>query len=293
MGKVSVKVVTSIFKAARPHQWVKNTLLAIPLLVSHHRIEYRLIVNLVEAFLAFSFVASAIYLFNDIVDIKKDREHPIKKNRVIARGDVTIPQAVTAIIFLLAVGFSLGAQLSLFFAAMLLFYIVLNIFYSFWLKNVAILNALLLTTFYNWRILSGGLACGILISPWLLGFSSFFFLSLACCKKCADINAMAHIKGERVYNNDDLQFMTILGTASGLISVLVLAIYIAQEEVQATYDHSEFLWFMCLAFFYWIVRQWLITARQKMMTDPVLFAVKDPVTYLIGSLVLVILYLAV
>ena len=284
-----------LLEACRPHQWVKNLLLVVPALLAHYRLDEETIKKLIIAVISFSAIASAIYLFNDLVDLRQDRLHPVKKNRVLARGDLSTPIVLILFLCLVALSIWLGWQLSIYFVWMIGFYILFNLIYSFKLKHVTIVNALMLATFYNWRILSGGIAAGILISPWLLGFSNFFFLSLASCKKCADINVLATTSSsatDKVYEIRDLQFLSVLGLGSGLLSVLVLAIYITQEDVLAHYSHSEFLWILCLVLLYWIMRQWLLTSRQKMLTDPVLFAVKDSVTYFVGVLVLVILFLA-
>jgi 4-hydroxybenzoate polyprenyltransferase len=284
-------------RALRPQQWVKNVLIFVPLILSHRIRDSHALLLALFAFADFSLCASAVYLLNDLLDLEADRLHPTKKNRPIAAGKVSIPTAlITALILLVAsLGLSLlSANRPL--VQLLALYFLISSAYSYFLKRVAMLDVVTLAGLYTWRIFFGAVATGITISTWLLAFSVFFFMSLAMVKR---FSALAHLPaGDSdpltglAYTRSDMPMIASLGSASGLVSVLVMALYINSQDVLALYARPQLLWLMCPLLLYWVSRLWLLAHRGDLNEDPIVFAVRDEISYLIGFLVIAIIWLA-
>lgn len=287
----------SVVKAMRVYQWVKNILIFLPLFAAHRIDDIELFLKLLWAFFAFSFCASSVYLLNDLLDLSSDRKHPLKKRRPFAAGNLSIKFGIFFSPVLLAIGLAIAFQVSLAFGLMILGYYVLTCAYSFKLKELLLIDVIVLTVLYNWRVLSGALATEISLSPWLLGFVSFLFYSLALAKRSSELQLMLkHRKkksGGRSYITEDLNQINMLGSSSGLLAVLILALYINSSKIQLLYSHPYLLWPVCLAVLYWISRVWLITGRGKMHQDPIVFALKDPSSYVVGFFTLTLALLAI
>ena len=165
-----------------------------------------------------------------------------------------------------------------------------------YLKRFLLLDAVLLATLFTLRIVVGNHAFGIEYSEWLLALSVFLFLSLALVKRYAELRRreerMVEPSGRRGYLPEDLDIVGTLGVASGYISVLVMALYITSDRVRVLYAHPDLLWAVCLALLYWIGRFWLLTRRGEMHVDPVLFALRDRVSYAVGILIMAVAALA-
>jgi len=283
-------------KALRVHQWVKNVLIFLPILASHRLTEPSLWATAALAFLCLSLCASTVYIFNDLMDLEADRRHPTKCRRPFASGRLSIPQGLAAVPLLLGAGLGLSvAFLPAVFTGCLGAYLGLNAIYTFGLKRVAIADVIFLACLYSLRVLAGGLALDIVVSPWLIGFSLFFFLNLAFLKRYADLQLVAAAKGDsspgRDYSVEDAPLLLSLGPAAGYMAVVVLALYVQSDNVTILYSRPEVLWALIPLVAYWISRVWLIAHRGQMEDDPVLFATQDPVSYLVGALAVAVLAL--
>lgn len=282
----------------RPHQWSKNVLLFLPLLLSHRTLEPgRLLHTLLGAF-AFSMMASAVYVMNDRMDMAEDRLHPDKKKRPFAAGSVPSSAAPWLCLGLMLLSL-LPALLWLppVFGFILSGYFFANLIYSSFLKRVPVLDAVFLTLMFVTRIYAGGVAGNIPVTNMLLTFSFFFFLSIAFAKRVQELQLAAagtlpEDKKIRGYLVEDLPFLRQLGFSAGLASVLVLALYMESGEMISHYRSPLYLWSLCPLMLYWIGRFWLITLRGKMNADPILFTLKDPVSYLILGLVMTVMQIA-
>lgn len=285
------------FKALRLHQWLKNVLIFLPLLAAHHFQEPFLFLEALIAFFAFGLCASSVYLLNDLLDLPADRRHPRKRNRPLAAGALPIRDGALATPLLLALALMLaGVALPPLFLGILLIYYVLTLGYSFVLKQAPMLDVVTLAVLYTLRIIAGAAAIRTPPSFWLLAFSMFFFLNLALIKRYAELWA-AQQRGEetaqgRNYQIGDLPLLQAFGGASGYLSVLVLALYINSNTSQMLYRHSQMLWLLCPLLLYWISRTWLKTHRGVMEDDPVIFALRDPVSQLLVIVAGVIIGLA-
>ena len=287
----------SYLKAIRLHQWVKNFLIFVPLILAHKITEVEPVIVTGWAFLAFSLCSSGSYILNDLIDLESDRKHPIKQFRPFAAGMLPISTGLLFVPLLIGGGFVIAVfLLPVLFAAALGLYTVITTAYSFYLKRIVVLDVIVLAGLYTLRILSGAAAIDISISPWLLSFSMFFFLSLAFVKRYCELSMMQSgkeilAKG-RGYLVKDNELLRNIGVTSGFVSVLVIALYINSKEVTVLYQHPEAIWLICPLLMYWITRVWLLAHRGEMLEDPVLFALKDPTSYAIGGLIGLIIMLA-
>jgi 4-hydroxybenzoate polyprenyltransferase len=286
---------TPFVEALRPHQWLKNLLLLVPVFTSHHWGEPETLARLAEAFVAVSLSASCAYLLNDLWDLEHDRSHPDKLHRPLAAGRLSIRSSVMALPLLTGAALVLGWTLGPAFLAWLASYIALTLAYSAWLKRIALVDVFVLAAMYTLRILMGGAAAGIAISSWLLAFAVFYFLSLAFAKRFTELHASSGSPSQlagRGYEQADQPLVSQAGIASGFVAVLVFALYLQSPEVRRLYRTPEILWGCCPVLLFWQSRLWLIAIRGRLCSDPVLFALKDPVSYVTGALVLAIVMAA-
>ncbi|MFM7026313.1 MAG: UbiA family prenyltransferase [Limnohabitans sp.] len=273
-------------KALRVHQWVKNLLVIVPLLTAHAYTQAGALSAIGLAFGAFSLTASAVYLLNDLVDVQDDRHHHRKRHRPFASGQLSLLTGWMAWPLLLGLAFALSSLLPSAFVAALLCYFLLTLAYSFVFKEMAIWDVLLLAMLYTMRIIAGSAAVDVALSFWLLLFSMFLFLSLALIKRFSEL-FLARQRGQtgalrgRGYQPDDLELVSSLGASSGLISILVLGLYIQDSRTAALYPAPQMLWLACPALLVWLMRAWLIAHRGAMHDDPILFALKDRTSWLI------------
>lgn len=283
-------------KALRLHQWVKNTLLFVPLVLSHQIFDTAKLTTAGLGFVAFSLCASSVYLLNDLLDLGADRRHPSKRLRPFAAGTLPLEHGLVAIPLLLVAGFALAIHIDISFAGVLALYYLVTLAYSLDLKRRALLDVFTLASLYTLRIIAGAVVVRLGLSPWLLGVSIFLFLSLGVVKRVAEIESgrqrgvtLLHGRG---YQTDDLVILQMLGVASGYASVVVLALYVSAPEAQALYPHHQLLWLFAPLMLYWISRVWLLTHRGQMHDDPIVFALRDPVSRAIGVIAAVIIALA-
>jgi len=267
-----------ILKAMRPHQWLKNVLIFVPMLASQSLSPETLLQCLV-AFLAFGLVASAGYVLNDLLDLGPDRAHARKCHRPLASGRLQVPVGTALFPVLLLLGLATAATLGAAFFGVIAFYFTMTMGYSLWLKRKVIVDICILAGLYTLRIVAGGVATGIGLSLWLLAFSMFFFFALAAVKRQAEL---VHVKDSdqkkaagRGYRLDDLPVITQMAISSGMVSILVLALYINDPVTKAHYTSPTLLWGVCVLLLFWISRVILVTHRGKMDDDPLVFAVSD------------------
>jgi 4-hydroxybenzoate polyprenyltransferase len=271
-------------RAVRDHQWVKNLLVFVPLVTSHKVLHFSLLLDTVLAFVAFCFCASSVYLLNDLLDLRADRLHPTKRRRPLASGDLSIPAGLAILVTMLAAAGLTALLLPFAFRVVLGVYYALTLAYSMSLKRRLLVDIFVLGGLYTIRVLAGSAATGIEASPWLLAFCLFFFLSLALLKRYTELRTVKDEEGgalsARGYIPADLPLISSLGTSSGFLCVLVLALYVNSPQVAPLYQSPAVLWFLCPLSLYWISRMWLMANRGTMNEDPVLFAVRDRISYL-------------
>jgi len=285
----------SIFKAARPHQWAKNLLIFLPLLLAHGLALGPLLTALL-AFGCFSLTASATYMINDLLDLEADRRHSQKRLRPFASGDLSAVTGFAVIAVLLLLALSGALLLPLAFYGWLLFYLISTLAYSLYLKRVALADVLVLSGLYTLRLQAGSAATQTPISHWLAGFSIFLFLSLAIVKRFAELENLRAsglpAKNGRGYLVSDIEQLRSFGTSSATAAVLVFAIYISGLDVTKLYREPQYLWLIVPLMILWLFRVWLLASRGELNEDPVVFALTDRLSLVIGAVVAVIALLA-
>ena len=279
----------------RVHQWVKNLLLFVPALTSFRFLELTLWSDLLIAFAAFSLIASAIYVINDLADAPLDREHVTKRNRPIAAGLITFSAGIWVALGLTLTGLALGLWAGLDFLLVLSLYLAATFAYTFWLKRTVLIDCLTLAGLYTSRVIAGAVVTGIALSFWLLAFSIFFFASLAWVKRYAELEVL-RVSGKakadgRGYSVSDQPLVLAFGTMSAFIAVLIFALYLDSDAIKALYSVPEIGWLAIPMMMYLIGRIWLKAHRGQMLEDPILFVLRDPaslatLTLIAGSLAL-------
>jgi 4-hydroxybenzoate polyprenyltransferase len=282
--------------ALRIHQWVKNLLVLVPVLLDHKVSDPAVVLRALIAFAAFCFAASGAYVMNDLFDHRADRHHPTKRHRPFAAETLSRPFGMLMVPLLFAAALLCSLELAPKFVMLLTLYVVLTTAYSVFLKRVAVLDVLLLAGLYSLRVLAGVAATHVRFSTWLLAFSMFLFLSLAFLKRYAELSQLQAGAEESVarrgYLRGDREWLASMGGSSGYISVLVLALYINSDQVIALYHRPLLLWLICPLLLLWISRMWLLAHRGRIHQDPIVAAVRDPASYGIGTLVALIMYVA-
>ncbi len=282
------------FREIRVYQWIKNILIFLPLFMAHEIGSFSLLFQNFIAFAVFCFAASSVYVTNDLFDIEADRAHPRKRFRPVASGLISVPSAVNLSIFLFLLSIVTSfVFLPLRFTMVLLVYLILTTAYSFSLKRVYIIDIIILAGLYTIRIIAGGAAVGVSVSFWMLAFSMFLFLNLAIVKRYTELKQLADAnktktKG-RGYHIDDINLLSSLGTTGGYLSVLVFALYVNSEAVVGLYKRPELLWAIVPVLLFWITRIWFMAHRGKMHDDPIVFTGKDPVSYVAGLIVVILI----
>ena len=272
-------VARGLLKAMRPHQWMKNVLIFVPIALNHEFLNVTMVLQGLLAFVCFSMAASSVYIFNDLLDLTADRRHRTKWRRPFASGQVPIPTGVAAGLGLFAGAFGLSLLLPIEFTAILGIYLVLTTAYSFALKRMLLIDVLTLAGLYALRILAGAAAADTVGSFWLLAFSLFFFFSLALVKRYVELaefgeGASRQTTG-RGYVPADLDTLAQAGMASGFASVVVLALYIDSAAIRQLQSHPYLIWPLCPLVLYIIVRIWVLAKRNEMHDDPVVFILRD------------------
>lgn len=291
-------VALALFKAMRPHQWMKNLLVFIPLLAAHQYGVGASVLQAILAFIAFGLTASSVYLLNDLVDVGDDRHHQRKRTRPLACGNLSLFAGWVAWPLLLILAFTLaGIWLPWLFTVSLACYFVLTVAYSLRLKQLPIVDVMTLAGLYTMRIIAGAAAVDVPVSFWLLSFSMFIFLSLAFIKRYSELRIAreagksTRLRG-RGYTHEDLELVTSLGSNAGYIAVLVLALFIQDSHTASMYATPEFIWLACPLLLFWISRAWLIAHRGEMHDDPIVFALKDRLSWAVIALFLILFALA-
>ncbi len=265
-------------KALRVHQWLKNLLIFVPALAAGRILELGIAVQAALAFVSFSLLASAVYLVNDMIDLQSDRVHRTKCRRPFASGRLPVAAGFAAVPILIAASLLLTSLLPPLFLIALLGYAVATTLYTFLLKQQVIVDIMMLAGLYTMRILAGSAATDIQPSFWLLAFSMFVFFCLAAIKRYSELRlALQQDKplAGRGYLLSDLPVILAIGASSGLISVLILALYTQSLIVPETYPARGWIWLVPPLLLYWVARLWLKAGRGEIDDDPVLFAAKD------------------
>ena len=283
-----------LLKQMRVHQWAKNILLFLPM-VAAHKVELDLIGQCMLGFISFGFAASAVYVLNDLIDINSDRNHRSKKNRPLAAGVLRVQDAIGLFILLILASSVVAMLVNANFLFVILIYWAANVLYTFYFKKEVILDIILLAGMYTIRIFAGAAAVQVSVSPWLLSFSILFFFSLACVKRFTELSRSRSgptIDG-RGYRGMDQSTVQGLGLGTGMLSILVVLLYLQSPETKLLYRNIDQLWLLTPLLLYWLGRLWLLTGRDEVHDDPVIFAMKDKTSWICFATIFAVLVSAI
>ncbi|AWB22886.1 UbiA family prenyltransferase [Methylobacterium currus] len=271
----------ALAKGLRLHQWAKNGLVFVPLVLGGLAGSAAAWLDAALAFLALGLVASASYLLNDLWDLPHDRAHWSKRHRPLASGRLPLATGIAATLGGLALGLGLAAAGGPALLAAILAYLIGTLAYSFSLKRVPMLDALILGGLFSLRLVIGVAAVGVAWSPWLLTFSMFLFTSLSFAKRHTELRGAVkrgrtgQISG-RGYRPADEPVVLAFGIASGLASIVIFILYLANEAFRhAVLSAPLALWTFPLVLVLFMGRIWLLAGRDELNDDPVAFAVRD------------------
>ncbi len=272
----------AMLKALRPHQWSKNVLLFLPMLAAHDPSK---LLPVLLGFAAFCLTASAVYVINDLLDLPADRAHPRKSKRPFAAGTLSAVTGAAMATGLLLAALALGLLTgNSGFLGVLGLYLAATFAYSLWLKRKLIVDVLMLAGLYTVRIIAGGAAASVILSPWMLGFSMFLFLALAAVKRQAELTDQmlsGRDSSGRAYQVDDLPVLRGVALSASQAAVLVMALYISSDEVRTLYSEPAILWMICPILLYWSMRMVMKAHRGAMTDDPIVFATTDRVSLIL------------
>ena len=285
--------IQSFVQLVRPHQWSKNFLVFVPIITANAITDWTGWMRCLGLFFSLSLVASALYIFNDIVDLESDRAHPNKRKRPLASGDFPLSWAFS----IAAGGLLLGFVVAGLFKALpeVLLYACASMAYSAGLKRLPLVDLFLLAAIYSIRLFAGGIVSGHYVSTWLFSFSCFLFFSLAVIKRVSELLLLhdrAAVNSSRGYRSSDVLLLEIMGVASSFVSCVVLALYIQSPTVIHNYRSPEALWGVAILMLFWQCRLWLTTMRGNMHDDPIVFAGRDRVSWAVVLLIVLVMGLA-
>jgi 4-hydroxybenzoate polyprenyltransferase len=282
-----------LLKTIRVRQWPKNILVFAPIIFAHQLFDHAKLLFTFVAFISFSLVASSVYILNDLVDVEADRHHPHKRNRPFAAGHLSAPTGLVVMFILILLASALTSKLPVMFSMWLSIYFLGAVLYCLLLKRIVLVDVFVLASLYAVRMIAGGVASSVPVSPWLGAFAIFIFLSLAIVKRYVELDNLRNTglapANERGYEVADIEQLRSFGTSSGYAAVVVFALYINNPDIGRLYAHSHRLWLLTPILIYWISRIWLLAHRGKLNDDPVVFALRDQVSLYLGVVACVIL----
>lgn len=286
-----------LLKAMRPHQWLKNFLIFLPLVLSHQLGETDLLFLTALAFVSFSLCASSVYFVNDMLDIESDRRHSSKSERPFAAGTLPLEYGVFGAPSLFFLSLVFASFVGTTFFAVLIGYWLITCLYSLYLKRLYLLDVVTLSSLYTLRIIAGSAAIAITTTNWLIAFSGFLFLGLALLKRTTELRNLA-ADGQasthgRDYSTDRLVVVSVLGIMSSAASVVVFMVYINAANITNLYSSPIFLWAICPLLIAMLARVWLKSYAGTLDEDPVLFASHDRLSQIMLALSGAILWLAI
>lgn len=275
----------------RLHQWAKNVLIFVPLLLGQLYAQPEAVSAAVMAFLFWSIAGSGSYIVNDIFDVEADRKHRTKRNRPIASGKIGVSSAFVVAAAMICVGVAGAMWLSVSFGVALLWYLVVTLSYSFKLKTVPLLDVGIIAMLFTSRIVAGSLLLALPHSPWLTSFAMLLFLSLALAKRHAELVMADPANGDiipgRGYRRSDSPLTLALGLGAAMSSIVVMLLFITLEaSARGVYAAPEALFVTPIILLFWFMRIWLLSNRGELDDDPVIFALKDPVSLGLAGILL-------
>lgn len=283
----------TVMRLLRPHQWLKNILVFVPLLTAHRLGDSPALWSALAAFVCFCLAASGAYALNDLIDLPSDRAHDTKKRRPFASGDLPVEWGLvlSPLLLLLAAVGSMALPSAA--REVLGAYVALTLLYSFVFKRLFTLDVIVLASLYALRLVMGHAATGIPFSAWLTFFALCMFLSLALLKRFSELkNRRSGYAPGRGYHVDHRAAILAVGVSVGVLAAAVIAGYAASAHVRTLYARPEILFVLSPLFLGWILRMWRIGYAGRMDEDPVLFTLHDLFSVAVGAVTVLLMVLA-
>lgn len=285
-------------KALRVHQWVKNILLFTPLVLSHILFAPDIMARSVLGFASFCSLASGTYLINDLFDLAADRLHATKRFRPLASGQIRTGAAILVACVLIVGGLGLAFWLSTGFLIVTSLYLAVTLGYTLGLKREPLLDALVLGGLFMLRVIGGLALAGFAVSIWLGSFTMMLFTSLALAKRHTEVVRLSPDMplgaNGRGYAAKDAPLVLALGQATAVSAIVIMLLYMQLEaQKSGLYPHVGLLFLIPIALAAWLARIWVRAARGELDDDPVIFAIKDPGSWMIAAIIAVIWALAI
>jgi len=283
----------NLIKQMRVSQWIKNLLIFLPLILSHKYGDLTHWINSIIAFFSFSILTSIVYIINDCFDLESDRRHKLKFKRPLASGLIDFSIAlkllgILTILYLSSIYFI--PTISLIF---MLLYFFITMLYTIILKKVPLLDIIILSCLFTFRIVIGASASDIYISHWLYLFAPFFFISLAAMKRYAELSELSINESTfgRGYNGRHAPIIAAKGVTAGFISVIILLLYSLSFEARQLYKEPSIMFIVSGIIAFWLIRMWYKTKRGEISQDPVNFAIKDKVSWISAISIFIIIFM--
>ena len=277
-------MIKNIILVTRPHQWIKNLIIFVPL-ISSQKYDIISFILCLKALIIFSLISSCGYIINDLFDEKYDKIHPTKKNRPLASGLLDKKTCIILSIILFCISVLFGINENYQFTSILLIYILISFSYSFVLKKIIIIDLIIISLLFLFRILAGTAILNVEISTYLLFFSQLFFLSLAGIKRLAETKIFVNFKNNKLpgrsYIKENDKLIGFISFIAFTLSLLVLIIYISSSNAKDIYSRSFILYLMCPILTTWFLRMYYKAKNSKIIGDPIIFAVKDKLSLFI------------
>jgi decaprenyl-phosphate phosphoribosyltransferase len=268
----------SFIKLIRVNNWIKNLFVFFPLLFSANLTSASSLFNSTLAFLAFCFTSSFVYIINDIKDKEQDKLHPTKQRRPIASGSISIPVALAVAACMFVAGFAIMATLSVSLIYILLFYVLMNIAYSFYLKHVSIVDCICVAIGFVLRIQTGCLAINVPASDWILTVTFFLALYLAFSKRKSELLLLDKDSGtfRKSLDGYNLKLLDIYILICATISLAAYLLYSFDQRVISTFHNDNLKYsvvFVVIGFFRYF--QIIETKTHNGEGDPTTLVLKD------------------
>ncbi len=285
-------------RAFRLHQWSKNLLLLVPMFVGHAYGDPAVLGSTAIAFVLLCILSSATYVLNDLADLDADRRHATKRLRPFASGDLKVLHGLIVAPAMIVLALAGALMLSPAFAFALICYLVLTLSYSMGLKRVALLDVFIIGVLFTLRIVMGVAVDNLDYSPWLLSFSLTFFVSLALAKRHGEVMRASRIDADEIagrgYRGNDWPLTLTFGIGIGLTSVVIMLLYMTNDAAPSGfYRHAGWLYAIPALLTVWLMRVWLLSHRMLLHDDPVVFALRDRASLVLGLAAFIAFYLAI
>jgi len=282
-----------VARIMRIHQWSKNLLVFAPMVLSG-RYDGPTLLRVLAGFVSLSLAASALYVINDLIDVDRDRAHPLKRLRPVAAGHATPASALAIGAASAAASLGLAAVLGASAVLAVAAYAVCSLSYQVLWKHLLLADVLMLAVLYSFRLYAGGVYAQVEISDWLIVFAVFFFLGLAVMKRLVDLanRDPALPVPDTGYRPQETQLLQTFGITASMTSFAVLALYVFSERSRAIYAHPELLWGVWLVVFYCVGRLWFSIGRGEVKEDPVTYVLRARYCQLSIVLALLLMWVA-